>query len=67
MIWGRLEDWDDGVTATRSEPRAKRRTLYFGATQAGSLLASTTAEQVGGGYLLISLSRSRDRSASDSG
>jgi hypothetical protein len=44
MIWGRLEDRDDGVTATRSEPRATRRTLYFGATQAGSLLASTTAE-----------------------
>ena len=40
MIWGRLEDWDDGVTATRSEPRRpSRRTLYFGATQwAGSLL-----------------------------
>jgi len=29
-VWGRLDDWDDGVTAARSEPRATRRTLYFG-------------------------------------
>jgi hypothetical protein len=49
----------------RSSERATRHAenALLQATQAGSLLASATAEEVGGDYLLISLSRSRDRSA----